>query len=212
MSLTWIVDTKHRLFCKKKFGSSDARVKPVNLLVYHYTVGPNTRLMRTAVENWIGSPTQSSTHIVTARDPRKEATLQMAALEERTWHAGGSEWRGLKNINSMSIGLDMDNIGWLVKKGGKWLDSYGKSYNGPTPFIDQNGKGWEPYTDESITEICRITDLICEQYPFFRTNLDHLVGHEHIRKIKQDPGPAFPWDVIKEAAASGNYPGKVAII
>lgn len=205
--MLWIVDAVNRLSTNKKYSSTDRRVKPLNALVYHYTAGPD-RPMRSKVEAWLKSPTAVSTHFMISRRPSKEPTLQIAPLEDRTWHAGGSTWKGLTGINFMSIGIDLDNVGFLHKKNGIWLDAYENRYTGPTPFIDQKGVGWEPYTDESIVEACRITDLICQNFPVFRSNVDHLIGHEDIMSTKRDPGPAFPWKLIRETAKTGVYPGK----
>lgn len=200
--MRWIVDEVNRLATDKKYLSGDRRVKPLNALVYHYTAGTD-RPMRPRVETWLKSPRAVSTHFMISRCPSKDPTLQLAALEERTWHAGGAKWHGLTGINFMSIGIDLDNLGFLSKKSGMWRDSYENRYKGPTPFIDEKGVGWEPYTDESITEACRVTDLICQNYPLFRLRADHLIGHEDIVPTKRDPGPAFPWDLIRSAARIG---------
>lgn len=36
---------------------------------------------------------------------------QMVREEDRAWHAGAGEWRGLSDINSRSIGIELDNRG-----------------------------------------------------------------------------------------------------
>jgi AmpD protein len=42
-----------------------------------------------------------SYHVVVAKDGRRTV---LADPDERTWHAGKSEWRGRKDLNSWSIG------------------------------------------------------------------------------------------------------------
>jgi N-acetylmuramoyl-L-alanine amidase len=42
-----------------------------------------------------------SYHAIVARDGRRTV---LADPDERTWHAGKSEWRGRKDLNSWSIG------------------------------------------------------------------------------------------------------------
>ncbi len=207
MSQTWIVPQAQRVPTRHKYRSNDVRVKPVELLVMHYTVGAFRPLLP-AVKNWAEGDELKSTHLVIARDPRVEKTLQMASLTERTWHAGGSSWRGKSNINAFSIGVDVDNLGWLLKKDGKWIDSAKRPYKGPTPFIDEDGMGWEPYTEESIKELCRVVNILCEEFPIIRTEQDRIVGHEHVRPTKRDPGPAFPWELVQLTARTGDYPGK----
>lgn len=38
-------------------------------------------------------------------------TWQMVREEDRAWHAGAGEWRGMSDINSRSIGIELDNAG-----------------------------------------------------------------------------------------------------
>ncbi|WP_372574244.1 N-acetylmuramoyl-L-alanine amidase [Ruegeria jejuensis] len=38
-------------------------------------------------------------------------TWQMVREEDRAWHAGAGEWQGLTDINSRSIGIELDNTG-----------------------------------------------------------------------------------------------------
>jgi N-acetylmuramoyl-L-alanine amidase len=42
-----------------------------------------------------------SYHAIVAKDGRRST---LADLDERTWHAGKSEWRGKRDLNSWSIG------------------------------------------------------------------------------------------------------------
>lgn len=42
---------------------------------------------------------------------QKGDTLQMVAQEDRAWHAGAGAWGGCDDINSNSIGIELDNNG-----------------------------------------------------------------------------------------------------
>jgi len=49
-----------------------------------------------------------SAHYLIADDGR---ILQLVADSQRAWHAGAGRWRGLNDINSVSIGIELDNDG-----------------------------------------------------------------------------------------------------
>jgi N-acetylmuramoyl-L-alanine amidase len=49
-----------------------------------------------------------SAHYLIADDGR---ILQLVSDTQRAWHAGAGRWRGLNDINSVSIGIELDNDG-----------------------------------------------------------------------------------------------------
>lgn len=52
---------------------------------------------------WIKNPaSRVSYHVLVAEDGRRTV---FARPNQRTWHAGKSEWRGRKDLNSWSIGV-----------------------------------------------------------------------------------------------------------
>ncbi len=50
-----------------------------------------------------------SAHYLIARDGR---VFQMVEEEMRAWHAGAGRWGGYEDVNSSSIGIEMDNDGY----------------------------------------------------------------------------------------------------
>lgn len=180
------------------------QVKPVELVVMHYTAA-GFRPMAPAIRSWAASSTQTSTHIVISRNPKLEPTIQMASLATRTFHTGGGgRWRGTGGINFRSIGVDMDNVGYLKKQGGVYYDAYGGRYTGPEPFLDGAGRYWEPYTDEATAELLNIVAQLVRIFPVLRSPEDRFVGHEQLEPTRKvDPGPAFPWGPVRQTAATG---------
>lgn len=49
-----------------------------------------------------------SAHYLIGEDGRR---YQLVAEQERAWHAGTSRWAGMDDINSISIGIELDNDG-----------------------------------------------------------------------------------------------------
>lgn len=171
--------------------------------------------------SWLrGERGATSTHLDVLRDG---VALQGAPLEDRTWHCGGSVWvspEGHRNTtpNRSSIGLDLDNVGRLYLVGQVLVDAYERarvhtspgatapnyrraavltprSFDGP---IWQAGDGtwWEAYTVPQVRTTLRLVAELRDLYPRLG-DARRWVGHEHIRATKLDPGPAFPWAVLR---------------
>jgi N-acetylmuramoyl-L-alanine amidase len=61
-----------------------------------------------ALERLCDPETEVSAHYLISR---QGAVTQMVDETERAWHAGAGEWRGERDINSRSIGIELDNTG-----------------------------------------------------------------------------------------------------
>jgi N-acetylmuramoyl-L-alanine amidase len=103
-----------------------------------------------------------SAHYLVAEDGQ---VLQMVAESKRAWHAGRSYWRGMTNLNSASIGIEIVNPGHEF--------------------------GYRPFPDEQIDALIPLVAGIVERHKITRGN---VVGHSDIAPTrKQDPGELFPW-------------------
>jgi N-acetylmuramoyl-L-alanine amidase len=96
----------------------------------------------------------------------KEGMLyQLVDPEYRAWHAGVSSWEGENDINSRSIGIELDNLGHTF---------------GPEPF--------------SMPQINTLLDLLVELTQIYGIPAHRIVGHSDVAPLrKQDPGELFPW-------------------
>ena len=75
------------------------------LVVLHFTQMPDAQ---SALERLCSPDAQVSAHYLIGTD----GTLwQMVPETERAWHAGAGSWRGQDDINSRSIGIELDNDG-----------------------------------------------------------------------------------------------------
>lgn len=151
----------HRLIDDHKspnFGDRRGTKVP-DMLVLHYTDAPDCE---TAL-GWLCDPDREvSAHYLIDEDG---TVFRLVDEEKRAWHAGASYWRGETDINSRSIGIEIQNPG--------------------------HGNGYRPFPDRQmdvVIEVCR--DIVVRRLiPAW-----NIVAHSDIapgRKI--DPGELFDW-------------------
>ncbi len=78
---------------------------------------------------------------------------QLVADERRAWHAGGGSWGTISDVNSASIGIEIDN------------------------------DGREPYTEAQIATLLRLLDDLCTRHAIPRTNIIGHADRAPARKI-----------------------------
>ena len=143
----------------------DARTAPPSVLVLHYTG------MKTGQEaiDWLRNPAASvSSHYVVEEDGR---VFRLVAEERRAWHAGASFWRGRRNLNGDSIGIE------IVNPGHEW--------------------GYRAFPEAQVQAVL---DLVADIRTRWTIEDDRIVGHSDIAPTrKDDPGELFPWKRIAEA-------------
>lgn len=137
----------------------DERKLPVSMLVLHYTGMPDAA----SAINWLANPeAKVSAHYVVSEDGQ---IVRMVPEDKRAWHAGQSHWRGITDVNSASIGIE------IVNPGHEW--------------------GYRPFLDEQIDALIPLVHDIVTRHKITRGN---IVGHSDIAPArKQDPGELFPW-------------------
>jgi N-acetylmuramoyl-L-alanine amidase len=144
----------------------DARTAPPEILVLHYTgmkTGPEA-LDRLRDPN---EPRVSS-HYMVEEDGR---IFRLVPEERRAWHAGVSYWKGQRNINGVSIGVEIVNPGHEF--------------------------GYRPFPD---AQIAAVIDLIGDIRGRWQIDNAHIVGHSDVAPDrKDDPGELFPWKRLAEA-------------
>jgi N-acetylmuramoyl-L-alanine amidase len=140
----------------------DERSAPISLLVLHYTGMPDAA----SAINWLANPeSKVSAHYVVTEDGK---IIRMVAEDKRAWHAGKSHWRGVSDINSASIGIE------IVNPGHEW--------------------GYRPFPDTQMQALVPLVNDIVQRYRITRGN---VVGHSDIAPArKQDPGELFPWHTL----------------
>lgn len=123
--------------------------------------------------------------------------VQQVPFDRVAWHAGASEYRGRKDVNKFSLGIEIGNPGPLLKAdgggfkttwGAPWAGGVLEAWHPNTP-----GRGWRYWAEYSQTEL-DLCAHICTLWKLEYGIVD-VVGHDEIAVPvgrKSDPGPAFP--------------------
>ncbi len=137
----------------------DERQLPVSMIVLHYTGMPDAE----GALNRLRSPdAKVSAHYLV--DEAGEV-FQLVDEEKRAWHSGRSYWRGITDVNSASVGIEIVNPGHEF--------------------------GYRPFPDEQIASVIPLVADIKERHGIGRGN---VVGHSDVAPArKEDPGELFPW-------------------
>lgn len=135
------------------------RQLPISMIVLHYT---GMQSAQAALARLTDPAAEVSAHYLIDED----GTIhRLVAEDKRAWHAGQSHWRGITDINSASIGIELVNPG----------HEFG-------------------YRDFSPTQIEALIPLLSEIKDRYEITRGNIVGHSDVAPTrKQDPGELFPW-------------------
>ena len=167
--------------------------KPKDLIIHYTAAGLSSTL------NTFETKDSTSAHLVIDRNGD---IYQMVSFNKQAFHAGYSAWDGLVAFNNRAIGIELINFGFDISKADGVSDivTIKHKHN----FIAQTQ--WQKYPKPQIDALIAVTKTLLETY-----NLQKILGHDDISAgRKQDPGPAFPWDVYRTALfGSSNHIGKI---
>lgn len=137
-----------------------AHGKEPQLLVLHYT---DTKTGFDALKIMQDPEREVSAHYLVDTDGQ---ITRLVPEEMRAWHAGRSNWAGETDINSLSIGIEIQNTG----------HTYGLA---PFPDVQM----------AAVAELCRDIIMRNKILPY------HVLAHSDIAPDrKRDPGELFPWE------------------
>jgi N-acetylmuramoyl-L-alanine amidase len=145
--------------------------KPVDILLLHYT---GMRDAASALARLTDPAAKVSSHYLIDEDG---TTYRLVEEARRAWHAGVGYWAGERDINGVSIGIELVNPG----------HEFGyRAF--PKPQMD------------ALTALCR--DILT-RHPLPPAR---VLGHSDIAPTrKQDPGELFDWQGLA-AAGIGVWP------
>jgi N-acetylmuramoyl-L-alanine amidase len=146
----------------------DERKLPVSMVVLHYT---EMKPVGRALDRLTDPEAKVSAHYLLTEEG---GVIRLVPEDKRAWHAGASFWRGIPDVNSASIGIELDHPGHLPDNGG---------YRG--------------FAEAQIAALIALLARIVKRYDIPRAN---VVGHSDVAPMrKTDPGELFPWDRLARA-------------
>lgn len=141
------------------------------MLVVHYTDMADASA---ALERLCDPAAKVSAHYLIGRDG---AVYRMVDEARRAWHAGEAFWRGARDINARSIGIELDNPG--------------------------HGLGLAPFPDVLMAALIALAGAVLARHPIPAQN---IVGHSDVApRRKRDPGEQFDWRGLA-LAGIGSWP------
>ncbi len=144
---------------------------PVDMLVLHYTGMPN---VEEALVRLCDPAAKVSAHYLIDEDGTVVALVDEV---RRAWHAGVACWRGARDVNARSIGVELVNPGHEF--------------------------GYRPFPEAQMAALESLAEGILARHPIPARN---VVGHSDVAPTrKQDPGELFDWRRLA-AAGIGLWP------
>ena len=145
----------------------NARIK---LIVIHYTALKNTQ---TAIAYLCNKKNKVSAHYLISQDGK---VYLLVNERYRAWHAGLSYWNNFKDINSISIGIELD--------------------------YSPNNKN-NKFSQKMISSLIKILFKIQNKYKISKKN---ILAHSDIAPLrKKDPGKYFPWKMLDLSKITFNF-------
>ncbi|RAK66430.1 N-acetylmuramoyl-L-alanine amidase [Phenylobacterium kunshanense] len=143
----------------------DPRTAPPSILVLHYT---GMKTGEEAIARLRDPEAKVSSHYVVEEDGR---IFRLVPEERRAWHAGVSYWRGRRNVNGDSIGIEIVNPGHEF--------------------------GYRAFPEAQVAAVIALVGDIRSRWDIEDRD---IVGHSDVApNRKDDPGELFPWKRLAEA-------------
>jgi len=148
-----------------------ARKAAIDMLLFHYT---GMESVAAALDRLCDPKTDVSAHYLIDEDGTVYALVDEA---QRAWHAGAGSWAGGTDVNSRSVGIELQNPG--------------------------HDFGYRDFPARQIAVLENISRYLITKYSI---PARHVLGHSDIAPgRKQDPGERFPWQTLA-AAGIGRWP------
>ena len=144
--------------------------RPVDMVVLHYTGMPTAAA---ALQRLTDPESKVSSHYMIDEDG---TIYRLVPEEKRAWHAGVGFWRGIRDVNARSIGIELVNPGHEF--------------------------GYREFPAVQVDALIALLKDIASRHEMMPGN---YVGHSDVAPTrKEDPGELFPWRRL-HAAGFGRW-------
>jgi N-acetylmuramoyl-L-alanine amidase len=141
----------------------DERSLPVSMVVLHYTEMEHDE----ALSRLTDPEAKVSAHYFISEAGE---VIRLVDEAKRAWHAGRSYWREHRDVNSASIGIELDHPGHAL--------------------------GYRAFAEAQIDALLPLLHAIVRRHDIPRAN---VVGHSDVAPARKiDPGELFPWERLAE--------------
>ena len=136
----------------------------IKYIILHYTAMTDCF---EAIEYLCKKSNKVSSHFLISKTGK---IYHLVDIKNRAWHAGKSYWGGIKDLNSSSIGIEIDNSGHF--------------------------NNFEKYTNLQIKSLSNLLKKLKKELNIPSHN---ILGHSDISPFrKNDPGEKFPWQSLNK--------------
>ena len=146
---------------------NDRRSNSIEIIVIHYTALSS---ISNSLKHLCSKKSKVSSHYLISQEGK---IYSLVSEKKRAWHAGQSYWRGNTDINSISIGIELD---------------FSPS--------DINNK----FTSKLNSALIFLLKKLLRKY---RISIENILGHSDIAPYRKiDPGKHFPWQILENKKLS----------
>ena len=140
----------------------------IKLVIIHYTALQNSN---EAISFLSKKEKKVSSHYLISQDGK---VYYLVNEKFRAWHAGYAKWKNYKDLNSYSIGIELDNPGYSIKI--------------------------EKFQERQIQSLIKLISFLKKKYQIKNEN---ILGHSDIAPYRKiDPGEKFPWQKLEKLGLS----------
>ena len=143
---------------------SRAKKSKIIFIIIHYTA---MNSLKETLKYLCNPKSKVSSHFLVSK---KGKIYKLINEENRAWHAGASYWNKIRDLNSYSIGIELENTGHYLN--------------------------FEKYSTRQIKSLIKLLKYIQFYYKIKKRN---VLGHSDISPMRKiDPGEKFPWNILEK--------------